>query len=305
MISHLYLYILIWPLNFMIFFNYFYEHDFNDKMKKFIKYTFLIFVFLSIPLIFKHLAGYGNNGQVIFYTYFCLTTFPLVFMSCNKFEKKIYFIIVLIIIICSTKRGAILSFIFGFIFYIFISTNIHDNSKKILGKYIKYIFASLFILTIVYIITQYVNIPILDRLSQLSEDGGSGRDNIWGLVINSFNSSSNKLKIFGHGFQSVYFNLMPFGKHRFAHNSFIEFLYDTGYIGLGMLIFFIIYLILKLKKMIKIKSDYAAYMGFSLIITLVLSFISYFFEQSFIIIPISITWGIILGEEKKKGEIKK
>ena len=73
-------------------------------------------------------------------------------------------------------------------------------------------------------------LEIFDRFSKLSTDGGSGRDVIWAITLQAFNVSNLREKIWGHGFQSVYYRLRPGGFSRFSHNSYIEYLYDYGII---------------------------------------------------------------------------
>ena len=59
-------------------------------------------------------------------------------------------------------------------------------------------------------------IQILDRFARLGDDGGSGRDVIWLIVLNAYHSSGLVQRLFGHGFQSVYYILRPGGFYRFA-----------------------------------------------------------------------------------------
>lgn len=58
------------------------------------------------------------------------------------------------------------------------------------------------------------------------------------ITLQAFNVSNLREKIWGHGFQSVYYRLRPGGFSRFSHNSYIEYLYDYGIIGLSLLVLF-------------------------------------------------------------------
>ena len=142
-------------------------------------------------------------------------------------------------------------------------------------------------------------LEIFDRFSKLSTDGGSGRDVIWAITLQAFNVSNLREKIWGHGFQSVYYRLRPGGFSRFSHNSYIEYLYDYGIIGLSLLVLFVLFLII-IEIFIREKNKYAPVMGLLLIITIFLSAFSYFFEESNIIQPIAVAYGIILGQDYKE-----
>ncbi|MEE0725108.1 MAG: O-antigen ligase family protein, partial [Clostridium saudiense] len=159
-------------------------------------------------------------------------------------------------------------------------------------------------MTVVYVAENNGNITVLQRLSNISEDGGSGRNLIWADVIQSFKSSSITEKVFGHGYQNVYYELKPLGFDRLAHNSYIEYLYDYGYIGTILLIILLIGIIRFSFKMLRKYDKGAAPLFYSLIVTVLLSVFSYFFEQSAIILPFSILWGCCIGSFKRK-EVKK
>lgn len=143
-------------------------------------------------------------------------------------------------------------------------------------------------------------LEIFDRFSKLSTDGGSGRDIIWAITLQAFKMSNIREKILGHGFQSVYYRLKPGGFSRFSHNSYIEYLYDYGIIGLSLLVLFVLSLIIIEIKFIREKNKYAPVMGMLLIITIFLSAFSYFFEESNIIQPTAVAYGIILGQAHKE-----
>ncbi len=93
---------------------------------------------------------------------------------------------------------------------------------------------------------------------------------------------------------------MPGGFFGFALNSYIGDLYDCGIAGLGLLLLFMISLIGTEIKMIRRKSEYAPLLGLLLVIMVVLSVFSYFFEESNIIMPISVACGAVLGLEKRR-----
>ena len=157
---------------------------------------------------------------------------------------------------------------------------------------------------IVFYLENAGRIQILDRFARLGDDGGSGRDVIWSIVLNAYHSSGLVQRLFGHGFQSVYYILRPGGFYRFAHNSYIEYLYDYGTVGLILLLVFIIALIVSTIDMVRRKARFAPVMCLLLVISVFLGMFSYFFEESNIIMPVAVAYGVILGMDKKEKNIK-
>ena len=124
------------------------------------------------------------------------------------------------------------------------------------------------------------------------------------IVLNAYHSSGLVQRLFGHGFQSVYYILRPGGFYRFAHNSYIEYLYDYGTVGLILLLVFIIALIVSTIDMVRRKARFAPVMCLLLVISVFLGMFSYFFEESNIIMPVAVAYGVILGLDKKEKNIK-
>ena len=72
-------------------------------------------------------------------------------------------------------------------------------------------------------------------------------------------------------------------------------LYDYGYIGLSLVVTVVLKIVLDTIRMIRRHYEYAPLMAYSLAPMLILGFVSYFFEQSVIILPLCILWGICMG----------
>lgn len=185
-----------------------------------------------------------------------------------------------------------------------VDAHIEGSLKMKWKRYLSILVVIYVTFGIVLYLDSHSSLPILDRFSRLSIDGGSGRDIIWRMVLEDFRQSSIGERLLGHGFQSVYYILKPGGFFRFAHNSYIEYLYDYGIVGLGLLLFILISLCLAGVRMIAAKSNYAPIMSMLLVVTVSLSLFSYFFEESNIVMPISVAFGVVLGLEKKERRLK-
>ena len=202
--------------------------------------------------------------------------------------------------VASTKRTGTIALILGILVMLVLDAHIQGSLREKWKKYM-YLFIAICIGSgAVLYLENRSGLEIFDRFSKLSTDGGSGRDIIWAITLQAFKTSNIREKIFGHGFQSVYYRLKPGGFSRFSHNSYIEYLYDYGIIGLSLLVLFVLSLIIIEIKFIREKNKYAPVMGMLLIITIFLSAFSYFFEESNIIQPIAVAYGIILGQAHKE-----
>ena len=69
---------------------------------------------------------------------------------------------------------------------------------------------------------------IVSRFHAIEDDEGSGRTELYDVILNSFSNSSFISQMFGHGYRSVISILdgVP------AHNDFLEILYDFGIVPL-------------------------------------------------------------------------
>ena len=286
-----------WPVLFIHFYIESYENDYNKIYGYIIKF-FMIFIYYASYLLIKiHLFGDGMYGSVVFSAYFCITFLPLLFYFSNsKIEKILYFIIALIIVTISTKRAGFLALITAGIAYIFIKYFFNNLSfKKIFSTLLIFGILSLFLMNYV----QNSNLAVFERIRNLSNDSGSGRTLIWKICMDSYADSSLNEKIFGHGFQSVLLQLRPQQMARFAHNSYIEYIYDYGFVGITLLISYIGCIIKYYVKSFKTDFTYTPLFSFAIVLMIFFSMFSYFFEEFLIIIPISILFGILFGKYDK------
>lgn len=293
--------IFIWPLSVIVYYDFTCHNEMNKNIEKKTFIYYLIMCLISVSLIRIHLAGNGNIGQVVFLTYYCLTALPLIIIFLKeKNLRNLCMLLCIAISVASTKRTGTIALILGILVMLVLDAHIQGSLREKWKKYM-YLFIAICIGSgAVLYLENRSGLEIFDRFSKLSTDGGSGRDIIWAITLQAFKTSNIRGKIFGHGFQSVYYRLKPGGFSRFSHNSYIEYLYDYGIIGLSLLVLFVLSLIIIEIKFIREKNKYAPVMGMLLIITVFLSAFSYFFEESNIIQPIAVAYGIILGQAHKE-----
>lgn len=159
--------------------------------------------------------------------FFVILLFPLVFC----FKKDVYqilaFILVGIIVAISAKRSILIAYFVNLLLFIFKYSFLNKNK----GTNIKSI--SIFIGLIVAIYWFVANNSetinhIVSRFHAIEDDEGSGRTELYDVILNSFSNSSFISQMFGHGYRSVISILdgVP------AHNDFLEILYDFGIVPL-------------------------------------------------------------------------
>ena len=273
--------ILIWPISVIVYYNYSYYYDITKIAQNKAIWFFFAMCAIAVPLIKIHLSGAGNIGQVIFLTYFCITTLPLVLiLTNNRSYRNLSMVLAVLISTASTKRAGTLALILGLFIMLVVEAHIQGTLNQRWKKYLKIMLLILIGTIMVFYLESTGRIQILDRFARLGDDGGSGRDVIWLIVLNAYHSSGLVQRLFGHGFQSVYYILRPGGFYRFAHNSYIEYLYDYGTVGLILLLVFIIALIVSTIDMVRRKARFAPVMCLLLVISVFLGMFSYFFEES-------------------------
>ena len=164
------------------------------------------------------------------------------------------------------------------IIILFISVILLYYSNFIYKKRIqpKTILTAIFILVGVFVIFHYKADSISDvsqRFEMMSEDGGSGRDEIYKDVINRYKNGDLTQQLFGRGFDSVR------GKDRemslSAHNDFLEVMYDFGLLGLLLYVLIHFSLIKWTIRLFRTGSQLAFPVFISYICFLVMSLVSH------------------------------
>jgi len=300
--------ICLWPLLFMVFSSYSYNNDAKDILKDTIKkiiILIIVIVFLCFLVATNRFNGLDELGTGAYNTYYCLTFLPLLLnLKANKKGNIFIILLSIIIILFASKRAGIIVAAMSLVVYLLGNLYLAKSFKHKFKNFLMTILIMFIAVIVIQSILDEFNINIIKRLNNIAVDGGSGRTIIWKTVIEKYNNSSIAEKIFGHGYQSVYYRLMPLGKYSLSHNSFIEYLYDYGIVGISLLVMIIAIIIKNTTYMLKYKKTDAVYMSMSIGMMLIFSCISYFFEVSSIILPLAIYWGISIGSNERTKLIK-
>ena len=243
---------------------------------------------------------YGRTEMTNNYGYSFVALFPLIcFWKKKPLMQLIYMTIVLIYIVMSIKRGAIL---IGAICSLYFLISILRNSKK-LEKVI--IVVGLGVLL-------YVGLPILSnfianserfqqRILQTLEGDSSNRDVLYSRALNHIFNETNLFEfLFGTGADSSIQVIS-----NYAHNDWLEIGINQGFVGV---IFYMLYFI-SFFKLWQNKKKNIGYLNSVIGLCFIICFISTFFSMSYSAIDISISLSIgvvlsVIGNNNKSISLK-
>ena len=300
--------ILTWPCLYTLFKAYIRKSPLPDKFLQMTRGSLILFFFLSIFLIVKHRMGNGNTGGVIFPIYYLIAYLPL-YLTLEKDNrwKHGIFLLTVAYLALSTKRAGTVVAVVGYVIFIFTDVRVSTTVKNKFKKYRRLIFGLLIAALVLVVMNSLFSFEVITRLKQIASDGGSGRTSIWIEVMENFEQSDEITKWLGHGYQAVYYRLKPYDVDRLAHNSFLEILYDYGYIGLTIFLLFFLSMVWKIFRACCRKDPRSSQLLISLLICLAFSLSSYLFEESGLMMPIAIFWGCFEGGNyrmQKAGTIR-
>lgn len=245
----------------------------------------------------------GANRAVASDVYYSLCLFPFVLVYVkNKALKNVLLWIQFFTIFLSNKRAGFLAFAVGIVLYYFITER--SKGKENLIRFLKTLLTISVMIVVLITVSIYIDAQyefgIYNRLMLLEVDQGSGRGNLYSTVWEGFRNSPLIEKLMGHGLNTA----GKVGGAGYAHNDFLQALYDFGIPSALCLIVFYAAMIVEAIKMIIRKSPYAAAFVFSLVVGLMLSAFSYFLIYFTYVTCIAAFWGCILKKEKQRLEGK-
>ncbi len=201
----------------------------------------ILYMCLQIPAIVSAIfllkLGFKFDSDCAFAVFLYM---PLVFFIKANMVRIGFLILYGVIILLAGKRSIFLTFTLCTIIYLFYILSSSDSKSS--NRNIKRaLFLTVFLTAIYLLISNYASQIdyISDRFSAMQEDKGSGREDIYSLVVNDFYNSDWSNQLFGHGYFGVVNSF-----HIGAHNDFFEILYDYGIIALILYFIFMCKLLL-------------------------------------------------------------
>lgn len=284
--------VLAWPLIFVLTHSFIKDVGIPRSFKKItICGVFLILAITAINLF--NMDTMGINAAIGGVTY-CVAVLPLMYFFFSKKAEKILTIVVLILVMVSTKRSAFLALLIGVFAYYISDAVIQEISRKKFNKMLS-LMLMVFLVSIVGIyLLETSNIDIIQKFTS-GDETLSGRTILWERILVNYGNQSFIEKLFGNGMHAVKYKINPYGLGWYAHNSFIETLYDYGVIGLILLILFVVVIIKKTVSMNMQKSKFAPVMSSTIPPLLFYAFSSYFFEVGQMILFYSFIWSLCIA----------
>ena len=237
------------------------------RMVSFSTIAFFV-LFLYNFLIIRSL---GIKWQFI-ESYFCLMMMPFIFLLKGK------------------RRTGSIALITSFMLYILSRAKGFD--KKIGAIFlIGFLTIAIWVLFSLFF-SEYFEL-LIGRFESISEDKGSGREDLFLMVWELILKSDTLELIFGHGYNSVV-EVLEYS----AHNDFLEVMYDQGIIGLGLYVYIYISLIMTINK-IKEKTLRDSF-RMSVFLFFIVSLTSHLILFTSSIICLSTFWGMVDSTTKYK-----
>ena len=279
-----------WPLTYLVSFIHFKNNDYTSGFKARLTLCHMLCCISLIRTILT-LSHRGTNPGPV---YHAIVFLPIILLMCNKKEKVLLSVFACILVILTAKRTGLIALITGFTAFFLLNTYLQNTAKK---KFRSIVLIALLGVALLFIASYYSDVTdkILLRFESISTDQGSGRLRIWQTVLSNYAASTPLQKIFGHGIHAVPNFVHPANKYIFSHNSYLEFLYDLGIVGVVLLALIVISMIVFLIRLIVEKNAFAPTAAFAVCIIIVFSATSYCFEESNYIMMIAFYLGLIRG----------
>jgi len=281
------------------------EDIFYSRLFYLVYFVFSLFVTYFFFELHTFMQLLGNDDFVMNSVFSVVYLLPLMFCANTRalgklsYFKWIFLALTVVAILYSSKRSPFIS-VFGAMgaYYYINQIKFGNNSPTKLFQ----IFG---VVLIAYVGLQLMfansDLHILERLSTIQSDEGSGRIEVWGMALKVISESDFFHLLIGHGTDSLCTapgNYMGYP----AHNDFLECTYDYGLVGLFLYLSVHIGIIKETKKLIKKRSVFAAPMAMSYVIFLVSSMVSHIVLYEYYLIQFCMFWAFIDAESNKQVE---
>ncbi len=285
-----------WPLAMVAHFLYAARHEITPFYKKALVVFFLLSCIPAVRMVLTRDVKGTNEGSVYYITSFL----PMVLLLCGKKTKWALSFVIIAFALFSLKRGAVLVAGIGLALWYLYSLFLKDNAKKVIGS----IVILLILLAIAVLVLRFTDIgnQMLARFSKISEDGGSGRNSIWEETVRAVRASPLVKKLIGHGLLAFPAYRVAWDRPIHAHNSYYEALYDLGWIGMIWMIASVAAALVYLVRRTLRKDAYAGPALAAFVAVAVLSYVSYYFEESGHVVMTACFWGLFQGQRYREAD---
>lgn len=208
------------------------------------KRFFLLLLVYAVGIVYYMIQMWVTKGRLLVsnLAYNMLVLLPWFYVPSAKDRDKVATIIVAIFTLITLKRGAIIAFVLMFLFAMSALGKIKNQQNKYIGRLI--LLSSVFII-VACIVDSYLGGALFSRFTVSQMQGGSGRTDMYKLILEALSERNITTLFFGTGSGSSSL-LLGTG----AHNEWLEFLYSFGIVGVGL---YFCLLISMIKQTLKLK----------------------------------------------------
>lgn len=229
---------------------------------------------------------------------YCVAVLPLLYFFFSKKVGNFFTVIVTLLIMISTKRSSFLALLLGVFAYYASEAIVQEISRKKLKKMLSLMFMATIVSVVGLYLINTADIKIFQRFTN-RDVTLSGRTVLWENILIDYGNQGLGEKLFGNGMHAVKYKFNPYGLGWYAHNSFIETLYDYGLIGLAVLIMFVTIIVKKTVYMNMKKSKIAPVMSSTIPALFFYALASYFFEVGQTSLFYAFIWSLCIAVEEK------
>lgn len=257
----------------------------------------LIMAFISIYYFRTNRITFSMISNV----YYALCILPFAFVLCKKpVVNWSISIFVGIVILLSGKRAGLIALFAFFVISAFVKALKKDYLEALVRMLFLVLAGGFSLVFLNDFVQSHFNIDILGRMTNLINDGGSGRVDLYRDIIEAVRTSDLQYIIFGHGMKSTG-NITALTT---AHDDFLEILYDYGIGPTVLFILFYLRLFCEGVQMYKTGYTYSCYFWGEIIISLILSlFSTYCVDFSYVTCGMAFL-GFMLAQGQRYSDIQ-
>ena len=228
-------------------------------------------------------------------SYYVLFLLPTLLLTPHKWLRYVGLFITGLVLFSSFKRGGLIAFVLGITAYLFVKEVLVERKFT---RLLVFLIAMISLFIILILVDNAMGNITSERILNVQEDGGSGRDQVWATTWNMIKASDTQQLLFGHGYNAV---LKCSPLELSAHNDFLEMLFNYGIFGFVPYLVLHFHLIRQIFTGIKIQNKNASIMAFTYTIFFILSMISHIIVYPWACL-IAIAWGMLSSSNNIKEE---
>lgn len=285
-----------WIMSYHFFYNF---SENNPRSKKIIialfMCMFLFYIWANFYIRNNITQTFATEYAITGYAYYFIVFVPFIVLIQNIKFRNVLWVISLILVVTSYKRGPIIILPLMFIAYYFTKSVLNGNWLKFIAGIIPVLFITFFIFNWIDDLSGSF-LSLRFNAEELST--GSGRIDLWTTAINSLKQRGDLSLLIGTGSGSSV-RLLGTG----VHNEWLEFLFSFGLIGSTLYFFMCVVLIRRYIKLIKQKSPFSPHIGMVTVYVLSVGlFGGFFFVHSTFYVFAFL--GLIESLNKNKNSLK-